>query len=328
MNKRDLSELSVSAIGFGCMSLSGIYGKADDETSVLLLKYAVDSGVDFFDTADMYGGGHNETLVGKALKAVRDKVKIATKFGNTYGELGFGPGEVCGRPDYVKKACDLSLKRLNTDYIDLYYQHRVDPQVPIEETVGAMAELKEKGKILHLGLSEASGKTIELAQKTHKITAVQCEYSLWWRKLVEEELTAVLKQHDIGLVAYSPLGRGLLTGAIKGDTVFEQGDRRNDHPRFKDENLEKNLNLVKELSKISSELNVTNAQLSLAWVLSKGRYIVPIPGTKSVDRLKENLKAAEIKLSDEIVAKLEDIFKYENSCGDRYPPQQMKRVNL
>ncbi|MBX6367639.1 MAG: aldo/keto reductase [Rhodospirillales bacterium] len=319
MPHRKLGSLGVSTLGLGCMSLSGIYGTADDAASIRLIHEALDRGVTLLDTADMYGWGHNEELVGKALKGRRAGVVLATKFGQVKTPTGQG---VDGSPAYVEKACEASLRRLQVDTIDLYYQHRVDPKVPIEETVGAMARLVEQGKVRHLGLSEAAPETIRRAHKVHPITAVQMEYSLLYR-VEAEEVLATTRPLGIGFVAYSPLGRGLLTARIASpDDVA--GDRRGEHPRFQGENFAKNRALVDAIAAIAQEKGCTPAQLALAWVLAQGDDVVAIPGTKRSERLAENLGALEVSLSTEDVLRISAACPPGAAAGMRYPEAAMR----
>jgi aryl-alcohol dehydrogenase-like predicted oxidoreductase len=321
MEKRTLGKNGpkVSAIGLGCMSLSGIYGKNDDEAGVALVQHAIDRGMDFLDSSDMYGWGHNEQLLGRALKGRRDRVVLATKFGQVKTATGQG---VDGRPQYVIEACDASLKRLGVDVIDVYYQHRVDTTVPIEDTVGAMAKLVTQGKVRHLGLSEARPDTIRRAHKVHPIAAVQTEYSLLYRTDAEETLRTT-RELGISFVAYSPLGRGFLTGTIKtADDV--KGDRRADHPRFVQQNFAHNLTLVERVAAIAREKNCTPGQLALAWLLAQGPDIVPIPGTKRRERVDEAIGAAAVKLSSADVQRISSAVPPGAAAGLRYPEAIMR----
>ncbi len=312
------SPLTVSALGLGCMGMSEFYGSADEDGGQATIARALDLGVTFLDTADMYGPFVNEELVGRAVKGRRDEVQLATKFGNERGENGERLG-INGRPDYVHRACDASLRRLGVDRIDLYYQHRVDKQVPIEETVGAMKELVEAGKVAHLGLSEASPETIRRAHAVHPITALQTEYSLFTRDL-EDDIAPTLRELGIGLVPYSPLGRGLLTGAITSPDSLEQGDsRRSEYfPRFHGEALDANLSLVRAVTDIANRKGCSPGQLALAWVLAQGEDVVPIPGTRKVSRLEENAGALEVELSAEDLADLDRAVPREAVRGERY----------
>ncbi len=312
---------SVSAIGLGCMSLSGIYGKSDDDAAIDFIRYALDRGVDLLDSADLYGWGHNEELVGRALKGRREGVVLVSKFGQVKTPTGQG---VCGRPDYVQQACEASLKRLGLDFIDIYFQHRVDPAVPIEETVGAMARLIEQGKVRYLGLSEARPETIRRAHAVHPITAVQTEYSLLYRTEAEETRAAT-RALGIGFMAYSPLGRGFLTGALRAPEDVK-GDRRGEHPRFLAENFAHNRALAARLEAIAREKGCTPAQLALAWLLAQGEDVVPIPGTKRKDRLDENLGALEVTLAPADVARIAEAVPAGAAAGARYPEASMKAV--
>lgn len=311
------SSLTVSALGLGCMGMSEFYGSPDEQGGLATIHRAVDLGVTFLDTADMYGPFTNERLVGKALMGRRDRVQLATKFGNERAEDGTRIG-INGRPDYVRRACDASLERLGVDHIDLYYQHRVDPSVPIEETVGAMAELVEAGKVGHLGLSEAGAETIRRAHAVHPITALQTEYSLFTRDL-EDEILPVLRELGIGLVPYSPLGRGILTGAMHVGSA-EEGDSRASayFPRLNGENLQHNLRLVDEVRRLAEQRGCTPGQLALAWVLAQGEDVAPIPGTKRVRYLEENIGSLDVRLSPEDLAALAAAVPRDAVRGDRY----------
>lgn len=313
--------LSVSAIGLGCMSLSGVYGAADDAVSEDLIRHAVDKGVDHFDSSDMYGWGHNEQVVGKALKGQRDKVVLATKFGQTQ-RPGL-PNGVDGRPEYVQQACEASLKRLGVDVIDLYYQHRVDPNVPVEDTVGAMARLVEQGKVRFLGMSEAAPDRIRRAHAVHPIAAVQTEYSLLYRE--EAEATrAVTAELGISFVAYSPLGRGFLTGAIK--TFADVDGRRAAHPRFQEQNFAQNRALVAKIEEIAEDKGCTPSQVTLAWLLAQGPDVVAIPGTRYAARLDENIGALNVSLSEDDVARITAAVPKGAAAGTRYPAGGMAGV--
>jgi aryl-alcohol dehydrogenase-like predicted oxidoreductase len=327
MEKRKLGRtpIEVTAIGLGCMSMSGVYGNASDEESISVIHHALERGINHLDPSDMYGWGHNEQLLGRALKGRRDKVIVATKFGQTKG--ADGKQGIDGRPEYVMQACEASLKRLGLEVIDLYYQHRVDANVPIEETVGAMKRLVEQGKVRALGLSEARPETIRRAHKVHPIAAVQNEYSLLYRKEGEETRSAT-KELGITLVAYAPLGRSMLTGSVHGKSDLPEGDRRLQHPRFQGENLERNVEIVARLEAIAREKECTPAQLVLAWLLAQGKDLVTIPGTKRKPRVDENLAALNLQLSREDLKKISDAAPAGAGAGTRYPAETMKRVYL
>jgi len=324
MKKRKLGKLEVPAIGFGCMVLPGFYFAGSEEQAIATLHRAADVGVNFLDTADVYGNGKNEELVGRALKGRRDRYLVATKFGNVWKpNVDF---DVDGRPEYVIEACEASLKRLGIDTIDLYYQHRVDPRVPIEDTVGAMKRLVEQGKVRYLGLSEAAPATIRRAHKVHPISALQTEYSLWTRD-AEAEILPVCRELGIGYVAYSPLGRGIFGGEIKGADSLAENDRRKAHPRFQGDNLANNVRLAQAVAALASKKGCSPAQLALAWLLSKGENIVPIPGTRRIDHLEANAAAVDLVLSAAELAALDAACPAGAARGTRYPAGAMAKLN-
>jgi aryl-alcohol dehydrogenase-like predicted oxidoreductase len=315
----------VSALGLGCMGMSDFYGPADEANNLAVLNHALDIGINFLDTADMYGTGANERLLGQVLKTRRKDVVLATKFGNVRGPNGEFLG-IDGRPEYLRSACEASLKRLGVETIDLYYQHRVDDRVPIEDTVGAMAELVKQGKVLHLGLSEASAGTLRRAAKVHPIAALQTEYSLWTRD-VEAEILPTLRELGIGLVPYSPLGRGFLTGAMRKPDELAATDWRRSNPRFQGDNFAHNLRLVDAVQRLAAQKGCTPAQLALAWLLHQGADIVPIPGTRSVQRLDENAGAAKLALSAEDLQAIQRVLDQATVAGTRYPAAAMGTLN-
>jgi aryl-alcohol dehydrogenase-like predicted oxidoreductase len=324
MQKRRLGQLQVSAIGLGCMGMSEFYGGREEDEAIATIHRALDCGITLLDTADIYGVGANEELVGRAIAGRRDGVTVATKFGIVRKANGDFV-RISGRPDYVRQACEASLKRLGVETIDLYYQHRVDPETPIEDTVGAMAELVRDGKVRHIGLSEAGPETLRRAHAVHAITALQTEYSLWSRE-PEAELLRLVRELGIGFVPYSPLGRGFLTGQIRSIDDFDADDWRRNSPRFQGENFDKNLQLVGEIGRLAAEKGCTPAQLALAWVLAQGDDLVPIPGTKRRSYLDENVAALEVTLTVEDLARIDQIVPRGVAAGTRYAAPQMQHL--
>lgn len=327
MKRRNLGTagLEVSVLGLGCMGMTPIYGTPDPDEAVATIRAAVDAGIDMVDTADAYASGRNETLVGNALTGIRDRVVVATKFGNI--RLPDGTRTVNGRPEYVAKACDKSLERLGVDVIDLYFLHRVDPAVPIEETVGAMSRLVEQGKVRYIGLSEAGARTIRAAHAVHPVSAVQTEYSLATRD-VEDEVLPVCRELGIGFVAYAPLSRGLLSGAIREVESLAENDRRRDMPRFSGDNIGQNLALVDAVSAIAADKGVSTAAVAIAWVLSRGEDVVAIPGCSRRATLSDSLDALRLTFNSEELAQIDDILASYPVAGTRYPEKQMKRLGL
>ncbi|MFH1743851.1 MAG: aldo/keto reductase [bacterium] len=318
-------KLAVSEIGLGCMGMSEYYGPTNEEESRATIRRALDLGVTFFDTADVYGIGHNERLVGRALRDVRERVVIATKFGAVRSPDGEFKG-ICGRPEYVREACEASLKRLGIETIDLYYQHRVDKQTPIEETVGAMAELVRQGKVKTLGLSEVSSKNLRRAHTVHPIAAVQTEYSLWSRD-PEDGILPTCRELGVGFVPYSPLGRGFLSGKIRSAEKLAEDDFRRFTPRFQGDNFQHNLNLLNKVEELAGEKGCAPGQIALAWLLAQGKDIVSIPGTRRIKYLEENVAAAEVELTAKDLARIEDVFPKGSAAGERYPEPMMDAID-
>jgi aryl-alcohol dehydrogenase-like predicted oxidoreductase len=325
MKRRRLGKLEVSAIGLGCMSMTPIYGEPSEPEAIATIHRAIELGVDLIDTSDAYGFGANEDLIGRALKGRRDKVVLATKFGNI--RHPDGRTAVDGRPDYVPQACEASLRRLGTDVIDLYYIHRIDASVPIEDTVGALALLVAQGKVRHIGLSEAGVQTVRRAHATHPVAALQTEYSLWSRD-PEDELLALCDELGIGFVAYAPLGRGFLTGTITGPDSLAPKDRRHDMPRFQGENLQRNLRLLDAIRPLAAREGCTPAQLAIAWLLARRDFVVPLPGSKQRRWLEENVRAVDLAVSQETLGALDRAVPKSAAAGTRYPEPQMKRLGL
>jgi len=319
---------TVSALGLGCMGMSAFYGdRVDESAAIALIHQALDLGVTLFDTADMYGPYHNEELLGRALADRRERAFIATKFGIVLNPDNPDARGVDGRPEYVKAACEGSLRRLGVEHIDLYYQHRIDPAVPIEDTIGAMARLVDEGKVRYLGLSEAAPDTLRRAHAVHPITALQTEYSLWSREPEENGVLATVRELGIGFVPYSPLGRGFLTGAIRSPDDFDADDYRRSSPRFQGENFARNLKLVEQVQVMAADKGVTPGQLALAWVLAQGPDLVPIPGTRQLARLQENLAALDVVLSAGDLARIDAIFPPNAAAGERYPAASITTVH-
>ena len=318
------SELEVPEIGYGCMGLSGIYGPVEDAHSIELVRQVVDLGVGLLDSSDAYGNGHNESLLGQALQGIRNRVVLVTKFGQIRKPEGT---TICGTPEYVRQACDASLKRLKVDHIDVYFQHRVDKTVPIEDTVGAMSELISRGKVRFIGICEASAKTLRRAHAEHPLTALQTEYSLWFRE-VEKDILPACKELGVGYIAYAPLGRGLLTGRIKSVDDIPENDRRRRHPRFFPENLAKNLKLVAELEAMAKTYGATSAQVALAWMLAQWEGVVPIPGTNNAKNVELNVAAVDLVIDPKDIARLNEIFAFGAGAGERYMAGALKGVGI